>query len=159
MSIENIFAPVATPAESVWQLSILVLAICTAIFSVVAGLLIYTVVRFRARKEDDGREPAQVYGSSQIEIAWTVIPVLIVVVLTMATARAVSTVQDKQAPADSVQVTLVGRQWWWEIRYPVLGVVTANELHVPVSSFFKPKMTVLKLQSAHFAPPAGCAAQ
>jgi cytochrome c oxidase subunit 2 len=148
--IGNIFKPQATPAESIYHLSLLVLTVCAAIFLVVAGLLTFTIVRFR-RKTDDGREPAQVYGSNRIEIAWTVIPILIVLVLTMATARVVIAIQNKRAPADSLQVTVIGHQWWWEIRYPGLGIVTANELHVPVSTAAKPALTFLKLQSADVA--------
>src|SRR5207253_1233433 len=86
--VGNIFKPQASPAESVYQLSILVLTVCATIFVVVAGLLTFTIIRFR-RRTDDGREPAQVYGSNRIEVAWTVIPILIVFVLTMATARVV----------------------------------------------------------------------
>ena len=149
-SVGNIFNPQATPAESVYHLSQLVLAVCAAIFLVVAGLLTYIIVRFR-RKPNESHEPAQVYGSNRIEIAWTVIPILIVVVLTMATARAVVAIQNRRAPADALQVTVIGHQWWWEIRYPDLGIVTANELHVPVSTATKPAVTLLKLQSADVA--------
>jgi cytochrome c oxidase subunit 2 len=129
----------------------LMLAICAAIFLVVGGLLTFTIVRFRRRKTDDSREPTQVYGSNRIEIAWTVIPILIVLVLTMATARAVVEVQNKRMPADALKATVVGHQWWWEIRYPELGIVAANELHVPLSTTGKPAMTALKLESADVA--------
>jgi cytochrome c oxidase subunit 2 len=149
-SVANMFDPQATPAESVYHLSRLVLALCAAIFLVVAGLLTFTLVCFR-RKGEDGREPAQVYGSNKIEIAWTVIPILIVVVFTMATARAVVAIQNKRPPADALHVTVIGHQWWWEIRYPGLGIVTANELHVPVSTVAKPALTFLKLESADVA--------
>jgi cytochrome c oxidase subunit 2 len=148
--VGDIFKPQATPAESVYHLSLLVLTVCAAIFLVVAGLLTFTIIRFR-RKQDDGREPAQVYGSNHIEIAWTVIPILIVFVLTMATARIVVAIQTKSAPKDALQVTVIGHQWWWEFRYPGLGIVTANELHVPVSTTAKPAITFLKLQSADVA--------
>src|ERR1700693_2360133 len=149
-SAGNIFKPQATPAESVYHLSLLVLTVCAAIFLVVAGLLTFTIVRFR-RKKDDGHEPAQVYGSNHIEIAWTVIPILIVFVLTMATARVVVAIQNKPVPKDALQVTVIGHQWWWEFRYPDLGIVTANELHVPLSTALKPAVTFLKLQSADVA--------
>jgi Heme/copper-type cytochrome/quinol oxidases, subunit 2 len=43
---------------------------------------------------------------------------------------------------------VVGHQWWWEIRYPELGIITANELHVPVSESGKARPTFLKLESA-----------
>jgi Cytochrome C oxidase subunit II, transmembrane domain len=67
----DIFAPVSTPAQSIVELSVLVLAIAGAIFAIVSGLLAYATVNFRRRKDDDGREPAQVYGSTQVELAWT----------------------------------------------------------------------------------------
>src|SRR5713226_633145 len=83
LSPTNIFAPVSTPANSILGLSIFVLAVTAAIFVVVFSLLAYSVVKFRKRSNDDGREPAQVYGSNQVEVAWTVIPILIVVALFM----------------------------------------------------------------------------
>ena len=149
--IGNIFDPQATPAVSAYRLSLLMLAICAAIFVVVGGLLTFAIVRYRRRKFDDGREPAQVYGSNRIEIAWTVIPVLIVLVLSMATARSVVEVQSKRMPADALKVTVIGHQWWWEFRYPELGIVTANELHVPLSAAAKPALTSLRLESADVA--------
>lgn len=126
----NIFAPASTPARSIFGLSMFVLVITGVIFVVVGSLLTYAVVKFRKRKDGDNGEPAQVYGSNQVEIAWTVIPVIIVVVLFMATARVIANVQ-KGAPANAIHVTVIGHQFWWEYRYPGLKVVTANELHVP----------------------------
>jgi cytochrome c oxidase subunit II len=149
--VANMFKPQATPADSAYNVSMLMLAICAAIFLVVGGLIAFTIVRFRRRKMDDSREPAQVYGSTRIEIAWTVIPVLIVIVLSMAAARAVVEVQNKRMPADALKVTVVGHQWWWEIRYPDLGIVTANEVHVPLSTAAQPATTALKLESADVA--------
>ena len=149
--VTNIFKPHSTPGESIYQVSLLTLAICGAIFLVVAGLLIYTIIRFRNRPNDERVEPPQVYGSNQIELAWTVLPILVVFVLILVTARTISDVQNVTHPADSLNVTVVGHQWWWEIKYPGLGFVTANELHVPVSAPAKPRQTVLKLQSADVA--------
>ena len=91
------------------------------------------------------------YGSNQIELAWTVIPLLTVVVLFLVTARTIRAVQSAVPPADALQVTIVGHQWWWEIRYPALGIVTANELHVPVSDRTRPQPTFLTLQSVDVA--------
>jgi cytochrome c oxidase subunit 2 len=108
----------------------------------------YAVVKFRKRSEGAEREPAQVYGSTQIELAWTIIPILIVVVLFLATARVIHGIQDAPKPAAALQVTAIGHQFWWEFRYPALGVVTANELHIPVSDPAHPTPTFLKLLSA-----------
>ncbi|MCI0338684.1 MAG: cytochrome c oxidase subunit II [Acidobacteria bacterium] len=149
--VTNIFKPLATPSESIYQISLLTLAICGVIFLIVGGLLVYTIIRFRTRSNDEQSEPPQIYGSNQIELAWTVFPILIVFVLILVTARTISDVQNATHPPDSLKVTVVGHQWWWEIRYPDLGIVTANELHVPVSDPAKPRRTVLKLQSADVA--------
>lgn len=144
----NIFAPASTPAKTIFGLSMFVLAVTALIFAVVGTLLAYAVVKFRARAGDDGREPPQVYGSTQIELSWTVIPVLIVVVLFLATARVIHAVQDAPKPANALDVTVIGHQFWWEFRYPKLGIITANELHIPASDPALPTPTFLKLLSA-----------
>lgn len=145
----SIFAPASTPAANIFRLSLFVLSITGGIFVVVGGLLAYVIVRFRDRGDkDDDREPAQIYGSTQIELAWTVIPILIVVVLFLTTARMIFAIQDAPKPPDAMDVTVVGHQFWWEFRYPKLGIVSANELHVPLSSDSQPEPTYLKLLSA-----------
>jgi len=144
----NIFAPASTPAKSIAHLSIFVLVITGIIFVVVFALLLYALIKFRARAQHDGREPAQVYGSTQIELAWTIIPILIVVVLFLATARVIHALQDASEPANAMEVTVIGHQYWWEFRYPKLGIVTANELHIPMSDVKNPEPTFLDLLSA-----------
>src|SRR2546426_1658819 len=146
LSPTNIFAPASTPANSIFELSLFVLGITAIIFAIVFSLMVYVVVKCRKKADDDGREPAQVYGSNQVEVAWTVVPILIVTVLFMATARVIATVQ--KAPDDAIQVIAIGHQFWWEYRYPDLKVVTANELHVPVSDGVHPIPTIIKLTSA-----------
>ena len=144
----NIFAPESTPAKTIVDLSAFVLGITAVIFVVVASLLVYAIVKFRATPVNADREPAQVYGSTQIELAWTIVPILIVVVLFAATARVIHAIQDAPQPASALEVTVIGHQFWWEYRYPTLGVVTANELHIPVSDPVRPRPTFLTLLSA-----------
>ena len=144
----SMFAPTSTPALAIRELAWLALGICAAIFLVVAGLHTYNILRFRRRAGDAGREPPQVYGSNQIELAWLVVPLLIVVVLFLATARYIFGIEGLRPRPEALQITVVGHQWWWEIRYPDLGIVTANELHVPVRDPADPTPTFLTLQSA-----------
>src|SRR5438094_688633 len=148
MSPTSIFAPVSTPADSIFVLSVFVLAVTAGIFVVVFGLLVYAVVRFRRRRDDDGSEPPQVYGSYEVELAWTIVPVLIVVALFLATARVIASIQHPPKPKDALDVVVIGHQYWWECRYPKFGVVSANELHVPVSDPAHPTPTFLTLLSA-----------
>jgi cytochrome c oxidase subunit 2 len=146
--IPSIFRPDSTPSDSIFRLSLLVLTVTGLIFVIVFSLLAYSVVKYRRRGGDDGREPPQVYGSNQVELAWTVIPILIVLVLFLATARVILSVQDAPKPAGAIEVVAIGHQFWWEFRYPALGVVTANELHVPVSNPANSTPTFLTLLSA-----------
>jgi cytochrome c oxidase subunit 2 len=148
LSPTNIFSPASTPAKSIFGLSLFVLAVTGVIFLVVFALLLYSVVKFRRQKSDDGREPPQVYGSNQVELAWTIIPILIVIALFMATARVIASVQKQARMDNAIEVVAIGHQFWWEYRYPRLGVVTANELHVPVSDDSHPTPTFIKLFSA-----------
>jgi len=146
--LTSIFSPESTPAKSIFDLSIFVLSITGIIFVVVFTLLVYSILKFRANSANADREPAQVYGSNQIEMAWTIIPILIVVVLFLATARVIHAIQDAPEPVGAVEVTTIGHQYWWEFRYPKLGIVAANELHVPVSDPSRPTPTFLQLLSA-----------
>jgi cytochrome c oxidase subunit 2 len=144
----NMFSPASTPAQSIVDLSWFVLEVTGAIFLVVFSLIAYAVVKFRKRATANEQEPAQVYGSSQLELAWTVIPVLIVATLFLASARVIASIQNAPRPENFVEVTVIGHQFWWEYRYPGLKVVTANELHIPVSDPAHPTPTFLTLLSA-----------
>ncbi len=98
------------------------------IFVLVQGLVILTVIRHRHRP---GRpEPVQVHGNTKLEIGWTVLPALILVVVAVPT---IATIFDlaREPKGDVLEVNVFGHMWWWEYEYPELGVFTANELHIP----------------------------
>jgi cytochrome c oxidase subunit II len=148
MSPTNIFAPASTPANWIMGVSLYTVATTAAIFVVVFSLLAYVVIKFRNKRGDDRSEPAQIYGSNQVELAWTVIPILIVVALFLAAARVIASVQNAPRPSGALEVIVTGHQYWWEYRYPRLNIVTANELHIPLSDPAHPAPTFLTLLSA-----------
>jgi cytochrome c oxidase subunit 2 len=145
------FSPAATPARSIVGLSVLVLWVTLGIFLLVGGLLLYALIRFRHRPSDDEHEPPQIYGSDQIELSWTVIPILIVVMLFLTTTRVILGTEAIPKPGNAMDITVIGHQFWWEYRYPKLGVVTANELHIPISDPNTPLPTYLTMSSADVA--------
>lgn len=150
-SVQNIFEPVGAPAEMLYRTSVLALLICLGIFVIVGGLLLYAIVRYRQRPTDDESEPPQVYGSTAIELAWTVPPILIVVVLALATARTVGEIKNAKVAGDPLQIRIVGHRFWWELHYPKYNITTANEIHVPVSYLSTPRPIELTLASADVA--------
>src|SRR5258705_6411201 len=111
--VPSIFDSHSKPADSIRHLSHFVLGVTGLIFLVVFSLLSYVVVKFRSRAADTEREPAQVYGSTQIEFAWTIIPILIVVLLFLATARVIHWSQVAPKPAEAVRGTSTVAESWW----------------------------------------------
>ena len=152
----SIFSPASPSASSIVDLAILTFAIIGLIFVIVEGVLIYSMWRFRRSQQATGGEPAQVYGSDPIEIAWTAAPTMIVFFLVLVTTRTLWDVEPKPvAPREGDQalfVTVIGRQWWWEYQYDhfngrPLGFIAANELHIPVGSDGTPRPVHLTLRS------------
>jgi len=152
-AIQNIFDPLSKPAELINDTARLTLLICLVIFIIVGGLLLYAVIRYRRRgPEDDATEPSQVYGSAAIELAWTIPPILIVILLVLVTARTVGEIQNPQFPKDPLQLRIIGHRFWWELQYPAYGVTAANEIHVPVSYLpSTPRPVQMLLDSADVA--------
>ena len=101
-----------------------------AVFVFVEGLLIWAIVRYRRRGALD-QMPEHVHGNTTLEIIWTAIPALILVVIAVPTVRTIFKTQAK-APRGALEVEVIGHQWWWEFRYPEYGIVTANELYLPL---------------------------
>lgn len=101
----------------------------TIVFILVEGVLIYVVFRYR-RRENQGTPP-QTHGSTKLEIAWTLIPAVILVFIAVPTVRTIFITQAQAAPG-SLNIEVTGHQWWWEFKYPEYGVTTANEIYLPV---------------------------
>ena len=100
----------------------------TIVFVAVEVALVYTIIRFRRRP--GAPTPKQVHGNTTIEILWTAIPAVILIFIAIPTVRTIFKTQAKAAP-DALQVEVIGHQWWWEFKYPQLGITTANELYLP----------------------------
>lgn len=99
----------------------------------VFGVMAYVLVRFRQRRDDPDRVPAQFHGSTPLEIGLTIVPVLIVIAVAVPTVRTIFETETRVIPQDGdVIVNVTGYQWWWRFEYPELGVATANEMHIPV---------------------------
>ena len=134
--------------EKIFSLYSLVFWLAMAVFIVVEILLIYSVIRFRRRPGDP--LPPQMHGNNKLEVAWTIAPALLLVIVAIPTLRTmIETSRFKPAGPDVVEVRVVGWQFWWQIEYPGLGVVTANEIHLPVG-----KTAVFSLEAAAPNPDA-----
>ncbi len=95
-----------------------VTAICIAIFSVVASVSVYSLIKFRAKPDDDSDGPP-VHGHTGIEIAWTVIPLILVIAMIIVSSVALA--QNDRDPEGSMRVEIVGQQFAWIVAYPPPG--------------------------------------
>ena len=122
------------------------------VFLVVETLLVVTLIHFRHR---EGRAaPKPTHGHTLLEIAWTLAPAAILVFVAVPTVRTIFATSG-EAPADALKVDVIGHQWWWELRYPDLALVTANELHVPLGRAVQLSITSADVIHAFWAPPLG----
>jgi cytochrome c oxidase subunit 2 len=125
--------PVARTIDDLWQL---VFILATVVFVIVQAALVYAMVRFRAKKNDDG-EPVQLHGNTRLEIAWTIIPVVILAAIAYPIVKGIFDVRAIADGPEALQVQVTGHQWWWEFEYVDLvgedgrTLVTANELYIP----------------------------
>ena len=99
------------------------------VFVLVEAALVYVIWRYRRR--EGAPEPKHVHGNTTLEITWTLIPAIILIVIAVPTVRAIFRTQAKPVP-NALQVQVIGHQWWWEFRYPQYGIITANELYLPI---------------------------
>lgn len=127
----NALDPSGSSAEKSLDLIKLSIFIMMGVFAVVISIYIYVLVRYRKRKGKDVM-PKQVHGSAIVEIIWTVIPIILITVLAIPTVKYTFDMADTKASADSITIKVTGHQYWWEFEYPDLGIITSQELHIPV---------------------------
>ncbi len=119
--------PASNNATTISNLFYFIFWVAVAVFVIVESVLLYSVVRFRRKSENE--MPTQVHGNTNLEIAWTLAPAIVLAVVFVLTYQTLTALAN--VPKDALQVRVIGHQWWWEIEYPDLGVVTANEIHLP----------------------------
>ncbi|GIU91360.1 MAG: cytochrome c oxidase subunit 2 [Acidimicrobiia bacterium] len=119
--------PAGPFARQIDDLFWLVFWIAAGIFVVVQGGILAAVFLFRDR--EGRREPKQIHGSPKLEVAWTVVPALILAVIAVPTLRTLFDLTE--CGEDAITVEVIGHQWWFEYRYPDSGVETANVLVIP----------------------------
>lgn len=123
-----VFSPHSPYARSIHSLSVAVLLVCLGILLIVILLVTYSTYKFRGRPGQPTPKP--IYGNWKIEVGSTGAFVLILAIISYFSVRTMWSADPPTKQPDTLLI--VAHQWWWEVRYPNTGVVTANEIHVPV---------------------------
>ncbi len=149
------YVPASDYADTLLDLQNLTLYLGVGVAVLVFAILGYILVRFRYRP--DAPEPQQVHGNTTLELAWTLIPALLIAVIAVPTVRTIFATQAEASP-DALRVDVVGYQWWWAFRYPLANgdtVVTANEIHVPVGRQVELRITAADVLHSFWVPQMG----
>jgi cytochrome c oxidase subunit 2 len=132
---QDIFRPEGSQAETINELQVPVFIVAGIVGVLVLGAVLFVVIRFRRRDDDDDSLPVQMHGHQRLEVGWTVVPFLILVPIAIATVSVVLSLT--RAPDDAMHIAVYGQQWWWSYQYDfdndgTPDVITANDLVVPV---------------------------
>lgn len=141
------FEPISPHGKDIADLFIFILALGGIVFALVVGLLTYAMVTGRRRATQEGL-PRQVAGNTKLEIAWTAAPAVLLIALFIPTIMVMNSSDPAKVNKDKPDVVIIGHQWWWEYQYPNGGVVTANELHLPIITDPKSNGYLIHLKSA-----------
>src|SRR5262249_55038256 len=139
MPNSNALDPQSPLARAIYDLGIVSTIVFALIFVVVTGAITFAIFRYRARTGEP--DPSQILGNRKVEIAWTIIPFLMVIFLSVIAVSAMNRGEPPLAP--SLDIVITGRQFWWQVEYPGSGAITANEIHIPVG-----KPLSIRLESA-----------
>jgi cytochrome c oxidase subunit 2 len=126
---QNSLEPKSPQAQKIYDLfvPILIIAIVVGIAIIIAT--VFVALKFRYKKGSN-ENPKQVHGNTRLEIGWTVLPALLLAIIAVPTVATIFDLAQNPGP-EALQVQVVGKQWWWEFKYPDAKVVTADELIIP----------------------------
>ena len=150
--VVKVFNPQSPQARAIFDLSIVVIVVMVVIFAVVVGIVMYALLGFPRWREGEC-DPQQGEGNKTIEIVWTAIPLAIVTMLFVLSARTMG-ISDPPPPPKP-DIVVIGHQWWWEARYTNSGAVVANEIHIPVGKPVALRLDAVDVLHEFWVPELG----
>jgi cytochrome c oxidase subunit 2 len=150
--VVRVFNPQSPQARAIFDLTIVVIVVMVIIFAIVVGIVTYAWMRFPRWREGE-RDPEQAQGNKTIEILWTAIPLAIVAMLFVLSARTMG-IADPPPPPNP-DILIIGHQWWWEARYTNSAALVANEIHIPVGKPVALRLDAVDVLHEFWVPELG----
>jgi cytochrome c oxidase subunit 2 len=126
---QSVNQPAGDNMQDIWNLFVPIFWASVVVFVIVQGVLIYAVIHFRRRPNQPAPHPT--HGNTKLEIAWTIMPALVLAVIAVPTLTTIANFAKRPGPG-TLTVQVVGHQWWWEFDYPGQKVVVADQMHIPI---------------------------
>lgn len=145
--------PVARDQLFLMKLSI---GIMLLVVVVVFVIYIYVLIRFRKKKGDKDIVPKQVEGSHTLEVIWTVIPIILLLILAVPTIHyTFKLLEDHRDNQDALHVKVTAHAFWWQFEYPELGIATAQDLVIPTGKKIAFELTASDVKHSFWVPSLG----
>ena len=126
--------------------------ICIAVFAVVAAVIVYSVLKFRAAPDDDTDGPP-IHGHTGLEIWWTAIPAVLVTAISVVSAIVLA--QNDDAGDNPLRIAVTGQQFAWRFEYPGDDPVTSGTLVLPLNESVKLTLRSLDVIHSFWIPEMG----
>ncbi|MGH2635648.1 MAG: cytochrome c oxidase subunit II [Actinomycetota bacterium] len=149
---QDTLKPAGEFARKPYDLFVPVFWVAVGIFILVEGALVLFVIRYRHRKGREGIPP-QVHGNTRLEIAWTILPAVVLAGVAVPTVATIFDLARDPGP-ETMRIDVLGHQWWWEFSYLDEGFTTANELHIPTGQDIYLRLCAVGLAGTPDAPQA-----
>lgn len=155
--------PAGEVAQQQYDLILLSLGIMTLVIAVVVVIFTIVMIRFRRKKGEEDKIPKQVEGSHVLEIVWTVIPIILLLILAVPTVAQtfyqgdVSAIgkTDEDGNPEALVIDVRAHQYWWEFEYPDLGIVTSQDLVIPTDERVYFRLIGADVKHSFWIPPLG----
>jgi cytochrome c oxidase subunit II len=153
--------PAGEAADMQFSLMLLSTAIMVLVIVVVTIIFVYVVIRFRQRKGEENKIPKQVEGNHKLEILWTVIPIILLLILAVPTVAATFKLADvkpmnkEKRDKDTLVVNVRANLYWWEFEYPDYGVITSQDLVVPTDERVYFNLKASDVKHSFWVPAVG----
>ncbi len=156
-----------TPAGQVGrdQLNLMILSTAIMVLVIIVVMIVYiiAIMKFRRSKLGEDFIPKQVEGNHTLEIIWTTVPIILLLILTVPTVIATYELadtkgmdkKDENGNKTAVTVNVEANLYWWEFEYPDLGIVTAQELVVPTGEKVYFNLKAADVKHSFWIPAAG----
>lgn len=148
--------PAGEVAKKQYDLMVLSTAIMVGVIAIVVLIFLIVVIKFRRK---DNKIPKQVEGNHKLEIIWTAIPILLLLILAVPTVAATfnfaNTKEMEKKNSDALVVNVRANLYWWEFEYPNEKIVTGQELVVPTDEKVYFNLKASDVKHSFWIPAAG----
>jgi len=147
----NPAGPVASDQK---DLFLFTLYICLAIFIIVGGFMLYSIIKFKAAPGDN-EIPEQEHGSVKLEIGLMVVSTIVLAIIAIPNVKLLYKLAEPPRGSNPLQINVIGHQYWWEFEIPEYDVITANELTIPTNRAIEFNVSSVDVIHSFWVPRLG----